>query len=1022
MRLFKHTIVALFDSGASTTVVGATGLAFLRSRKVSFTISPVSYHVLTADGVSQPCEGRFDLPFTLNGLTRIISCLMVPSVAHSFVLGMDFAVAFGISLDFRRRVFRTDGSPVSMELAPDPAICGLSSGSPIATIKDRSSLTSYQQQELDLTILRFGELVSEKLGRTTLYEHYIDTGDARPIKQRQYLLSPAMQSHLHGEVREMLRLGVIRESKSAWSSPILLVKKKSGELRACYDARKLNSVTVKDSYPLPRVDAILNRLRDARYLSSIDLRKAFWQIPLEASSCAKTGFCVPGMGLYEFVVMPFGLSTSAQALQRLLEKVVGPVLLGGEVFVYLDDVIIASETFEAHIRTLNQVASRLKDAGLTINIDKCNFCRPSLLFLGFVVDQHGLRTDPSKVSAITSFPTPRNTTEIKRVNGLISYYRRFIKDYAHLSAPITSLLKGKSKGQAIQWTPEAEDAFREIKKRITSAPVLASPDFTRKFYVQTDASDVAVGVVLFQKFDEGEHPIAFASRTLTSVERKYSSTERELIGVVFGIEHFRGYIEGTAFCVITDCSALKWLNSLREPTGRLARWSMRLSQFSFEIEHRPGRQNVVPDALSRTVHSLTISDLSPDGWYLEMIEKVRGQPDNFPNFRVQDDCLYKYLPSPYPMTSNIPEWKLVVPTDNRLLLLRQFHDDPSSGHFGVAKTMSRINELYYWPKLKQSVSQYVKSCKLCAAQKSDNKPPCGMMGKDKTVRFPFQLVSMDLMGPFPKSTKGNRFLFVVVDWFTKFVLVRPLRLANTKPIIEFLQQQVFSIFGVPQIVLCDNGSQFTSKEFTSYLQSVKVQKIWYTARYHPQVNPTERVNRVIGVALATLINVNHREWDKHVYEIAQAIRLAKHEATEVPPAFLMFGRHVPASGDFYGPVTNSDPIEISNRLFWSNELTFLPELYEEVQKRITQAYERNAKQYNLRRRDKRYAVGDVVWKRNFTLSDAGKYYSKKLAPKYVACRVKKVMSPLVYRLEDLNGRDVGQYHIKDLKENDCDFS
>ena len=307
------------------------------------------------------------------------------------------------------------------------------------------------------------------------------------------------------------------------------------------------------------------------------------------------------------------------------------------------------------------------------------------------------------------------------------------------------------------------------------------------------------------------------------MERKYSATERELIGVIFGIEHFRGYVEGTRFCVITDCAALKWLNNLREPTGRLARWSLRLSQFDFDIRHRPGKQNVLPDALSRAIYQIDIDNFSPDDWYRNMVLSVQDRPEEFPNFRVEGDFLYKYLPSPYPMESNIPDWKLIIPTDNRQEILRKCHDDIEGSHFGVSKTMHRITELYYWPKLKQSVSQYVKTCRICAAHKSDNKCRPGLMGSEKKIRFPFQLVSMDLMGPLPRSTKGNKFLFVVTDWFSKFVLVQPLRVATSKPIMKFLRESVFSVFGVPQIVLCDNGSQFVSREFTSFLDKYKVQ-------------------------------------------------------------------------------------------------------------------------------------------------------------------------------------------------------
>lgn len=998
----------LLDSGATVTVVGELGLRILDCAHVEYDVKPNGTSVVTADGVSQEVQGELQLPFTFKGVTKVIPCLVVPSVKQNFILGMNFGDAFGICLDFTNRTFSHNN---------EVRICT------IKCIRSRDSLLPDEQRRLQCVVNKFSELVSSKLGRVKGVEHFIDTGDARPFKQRQYLLSPAMEKHLHGEVDEMLRLGVIQPSKSPWSSPILLVNKKNGEKRACFDGRKLNSVTLRDSYPLPRIDAILNRLRDSSYLSSLDLTKAFWQIPLEESSRPKTAFTVPGRGLFEFKVMPFGLSNSPQTLQRTMDALFGPDLLNNEVFVYLDDIVIASPDFDSHIQTLTSVYERLKEAGFKINLEKCQFCRPSLSFLGFIVDHQGLRTDPNKVDCIVNYPVPNTTTEIKRLIGLISYYRRFLKNFSTIASPITSLLHGKKKGQAIGWTPEADVALKEIKLLISSAPVLVSPDFSKRFFIQTDASDVGLGAVLFQEQDGLEHPIAFASRTLTSTERKYAATERELLGVIFGVEHFRGYVEGTDFTVITDCASLTWLHNLREPTGRLARWCMRLAQFSFDVKHRPGAKNVVPDALSR-ISLLESHQTIPDQWYSDMIGKVREFPDKYPDFKVKNDVLFKHMPSPLPFVSNLPEWKMVVPTANRDSIMRQFHDDPSAAHLGIRKTMARISDFYYWPKLRQSVSRFIFNCKICAAQKSNHLGRAGLMGSEKEVNFPFECVSLDILGPLPTSRNGYQYVVVVTDWFTKFVLLQPLRKASAKLIIKFLREQVFSIFGVPRILMADNGSQFIAREFKDYLTGLGIKNVWYNARYHPQVNPTERVNRVLVTALSSYLKENHRSWDENLFEIASALRSAPHDATQVSPNFLVFGRHVPCSANFYAtdPITENSVLQIKSRMFWAKELAHLPEFYESVKKRLHQAYETNAKSYNLRKRPATFTVGDIVWKRNYLLSDAGVYFSKKLAPKYIACRVTKASpSGLTYHLEDLTGKDLGVWHLKDLKANTCDF-
>ncbi|KAK9729461.1 RNase H-like domain found in reverse transcriptase [Popillia japonica] len=432
---------------------------------------------------------------------------------------------------------------------------------------------------------------------------------------------------------------------------------------------------------------------------------------------------VRGRGLFEFCRMPFGLSCSPQTMCRLMDKVIlscssqtmcrlmDKVIcpsLEPYVFYYLDDIIVCTPNFETHLIVLRKdferlqhadfethlivlrkVFERLQHAKLTVNYEKCHFCRPSLKFLGFIVDQEGLRTDPDKVSAIVDYPTPKTTTQIKRLIGLVGYYRRFLKNFSALSSPITDLLRGRKKGQPITWTPEADKAFQEIKTALTTAPVLASPDFPQPFLINCDASDIGVGAVLYQAADGIEHPVAYASKNLNAAQRKYSTTEKELLAVIFAVEKFRSYVEGTRFTVITDHASLVWLHNLSNPTGRLARWGIRLSQFDFAIQHRKGSLNVVADALSRTNNEVAVLDLSSlktDRWYRDMVAKVKENPEKFPSFRVENNYLYKHILSRNPLGGNLSDWKIVVPTPHRGEILHKYHDAETAAHLGVSKT------------------------------------------------------------------------------------------------------------------------------------------------------------------------------------------------------------------------------------------------------------------------------------------------------------------------------------------------
>lgn len=1003
INICGHNFCCLLDSGATNTIIGDRGIQFFKEHGLAFVLQPVTNYVTTADGTSQSVQGRISLPITFRGVTRSVDCLLVASITQDVILGVNFGKTFGICFDFTNNAYSFDHE---VQI------------SAVNTITPISSLAPEQKAKLNQVVEKFNSLSSKNPGSTDLVTHYIDTGESRPFKQRQYSFSPAIQQHLNKEVDQMLAEGIIEKSNSPWSSPILMVRKKDETYRLCFDGRKLNELTVKDSYPLPLIDNILSHLRDSVYLTSLDLTKAFWNIPLEESSKAKTAFQVHGKGLYQFKVMPFGLCNSAQSMQRLMDTILGPEL-EKYVFVYLDDIVVATPTFELHIQVLEEVHKRIQAAGLKINIDKCKFCRDSLSFLGFVIDGSGLRTDPEKVDGIVNTPVPKTTTEVRRIIGVMQWYRRFIKDFSTLSAPITALIKEKKKGQSITWTPEAEVSFKTLKERLVSAPVLASPDFTKPFFIQTDASDVGLGAVLYQVFDGSEHPIAYASKTLTRTERNYSVTERECLAVLFGVEKFRGYVEGTEFTIETDHASLLWLYKLKDPVGRLARWCVRLSQFNFKIIHRKGSQNVVADFLSRNVASVNAISLEPDKWYENMIKQVKDKPNQFPDFRVVDDLLFKHFSPSHDVQSNLFDWKLVIPTPNRKQVMQESHDPATAGHFGVSKTHARVFERYYWPGMRKDIRHYVLTCSVCGSNKTTNQNKPGLCGQYKNVSFPFQCISLDFVGPFPRSKKGNTQLLVVTDWFTKFVLVQPMAKATAAGVIKFLENQVFLLFGVPQIVMCDNGVQFISKEFKSLMRKYKVHNVWYNARYHPQVNFTERVNKVIGTALSSYIkDCDHRTWDVEVFRVAQAIRTSQHESTGYTPAFLTFGRNVPIDGEYYGalPHNPQDVLDISDRLHRVQDVEHLTPIYDKVRERLRKAYETNARHYNLRRRPLKFSVGDKVYRTNFIQSDAAKNISRKLAPKYVICKVTKVLGTgNVYELSDLDNKILGNFHVKDLK-------
>ncbi|KAL1116779.1 hypothetical protein AAG570_005251 [Ranatra chinensis] len=503
VNVYGQPLLGLLDSGASGTLVGGEGWRVLRGLGLR-DYEGGATHVTMADGSRCVVHGCVDLPFELEGRVRVISALVVPSLTTPLILGTDVG-----------------------ELWPRvPEVSGpRGRGDP--------------KEKLDGVVREFIGRVGTPLGCTHRVQHLVDTGDSKPIKQRYYPVSPVMERAMHAELDEMLQAGVVEPSKSAWSSPVVMIRKKDGSYRFCVDYCKVNAR--RDAYPPPYVSHILVRLRNARYLWSLDIKSAYWQVPLSEESKERTAFTAPG-----------------PELER-------------HVFVYLDDVIVCSAQFDEHVETLDRVFKKLKEAGLTLNLE-CQFCRPELRYLG-------------------AAHRPSQERE-----GVV-------------------VVRG------------CERAFVQLKEHLVSAPVQTCPDFDRPFIVQTDASGKGIGAILSQELPDGERVVAYASRALSKAEMNYSITEQECLEVIWAVEKFRPYLEGTEFTVITDHTALKWLNGLKDPVGRLARWALWLQQHPFMVIHRPGKLHAAPDALSRDTAEVScsvveVTESSRDGWYQGMLERV----------------------------------------------------------------------------------------------------------------------------------------------------------------------------------------------------------------------------------------------------------------------------------------------------------------------------------------------------------------------------------------------------------------
>ncbi|XP_076299573.1 uncharacterized protein LOC143218325 [Lasioglossum baleicum] len=747
IRILGREIDALLDTGAQLSCINAE--AYEWALEQGMRASEPSTRISLADGTSMQPAGRIRLSFTALGTENQQDFTILPNMGPPVLLGIQAIAALRMNL---KPPYNIATWPTACLSEPCQQM-----GLRVPDEGARRQFDDFLQAEM--------KLFEAVPGRTNLIEHRIKLLDETPLKQRYQPRNPAMQAIINEEVAKMLNDRVIEPSSSPWSSPVVVVKKKDGKPRFCVDFRRLNDRSEKDAYPLPHIQATLEKLRGARYLTTLDLKNGYWQVPLEDASRPPTAFTVPGKGLFQFRVMPFGLHSAPATFQRLFDRIIGPEL-EPYAFAYLDDIIIASKTLEEHQRHLREVFRRLRAAGLRLNPDKCRFCVSSLRYLGHIVDQQGIRTDPEKTSAIAKITAPKNIREVRRFHVMASWYRRFVPNFAEIVEPLTQLTRKNAKWK---WTEAEEKAFQTLKDKLVTTPVLACPDFEQPFTLQTDASDHGLGVVLIQGPANKERVIAYASHTLSTTERNYSATEKECLAVVWGIRKMKPYLEGYHFTVLTDHQALRWLQQIDSPTGRLARWALELQQYDFDIQYRPGKLNHVADALSRIepVPGVSLLRTKPrnDSWYEKKMEAVQHDPASVPNSRIYEGKLQRRIP--HQLDYNEPDsgnaWRICIPATDREAVLRQFHDDPTAGHLGIAKTSVRIAQRYHWPGMFRDIARHVRSCVSCQQYKSPPVPPPGRLHANPGTQ-PWHTVSVDLVGPLPRThlaTRRTRSLFEV---------------------------------------------------------------------------------------------------------------------------------------------------------------------------------------------------------------------------------------------------------------------
>jgi len=764
-----------------------------------------------------------------------------------------------------------------------------------------------------------------------------------PIFIRSHRHPEAHKQIIHEQTAEMLNAGIAQPSKSPYGFPVVLVRKANGKMRFCVDYRALNGITVKDKFPLPRIDDNLDRLAHATLFSTLDFNAGYWGVPIMEKDKHKTAFHTHE-GLYEFNRMPFGLCNAPAHFSRQMQLIFG-TLRADFLTLYLDDICVASTSFAQHMEHLRLTFAKIRKANLRLNPSKCSFALPEVRHLGFTVSAQGVKPNSAKVDAILQMPSPNTRKRTRSCIGTFSYYRRFIRNFSKIAKPIMDLL---STSATFQWTPACEEALTKLKAALTSAPILSYADFTKPFLVHTDASRDGLAGVLSQMDASGkEHPIAFISRKLSKDEVKWDMRELEALAVVWTCETFRPYLLGHKFTLYTDNSAVRYMLT-NQKNAKLVRWSLRLSEFDFILQHRAGSANANADGPSRNPVD-SISDVEPHPVQVtfpdalvctvstsddteRLITDARNatnltkrqlataqREDAFfgPIFRRLDQARHDMIPiiddPTIAMTSafftlrdgllyrrtlrserNDPTVKreilqLSVPAKLVSTVLTTYHCSVWGGHHGIAKTIAILRQRFFWKRMKRSVAMFIRGCLKCATVKSHPPWRHGLLQHITTSR-PFEIVSMDFIQTLKMTDRGNQHILVMVDHFTNWVEAMPVKDMTAATVADIFYEQIICRHATPTTIVTDQGSQFLDGVIRHLNKNLAI-KHKKTTPYHPQTNTkAERFNKSLIKGLACMVDKNQSDWDLLIPSYLLAYRSAILDGLHDSPFFLLYGR------------------------------------------------------------------------------------------------------------------------------------
>ncbi|QRW07008.1 Transposon Tf2-7 polyprotein [Ceratobasidium sp. AG-Ba] len=729
----------------------------------------------------------------------------------------------------------------------------------------------------------------------------------KPVKGPVYPLRPSDDEELRRILKEQLDKGLIRPSKSRYCSPVIFVPKKNGKRRMCVDYRALNENTVKNSYPIPLISTLVEKLRGAKIFTTLDLKWGYNLVRIKEGDEWKTAFKTK-YGLFEYLVMPFGLCNAPAAFQNFMNEIFRDIL-DVYVIVYLDDILIFSKDPEDHAKHVAEVLRRLRFHQLYCNLSKCVFKAPEVEYLGVIANGEGVRANPAKITEAVNWATPKTVKGVQEFLGFVNYYRKFIEDFAGRAYPLYQLLRKESPWR---WGQNEESSFNILKRALVESPILIQPDVTKEFTLECDASDYATGAILNQLGKDGKlHPVAFYSKTLSPAERNYDIHDKELLAMIRAFKEWRHLLEGSEIPikVLSDHKNLEFFQTKRDLNRRQARWMGFLADYNYRIKYRSGAQNGKADILSRredlreqalkeggeipplispelfisailTDHSLNdmIRDALPDDKSVSKI--LKSLEENIPvkGWRLENDLLYYHD-------------RIYVPNELeiRRVVIESRHDNPAAGHPGHFRTLDLVSRDYYWSGMKKSIVKYVQACDSCIRNKHSNQAPPGLLQPIELPNKPWEEITYDLIVGLPMS-EGYDAILTVVDRLSKMVHFIPTHSnATAVDVANLFVNFVWKLHRLPRKTISDRGPNFNAKFLRQVYSRLGIEPHYSTA-YRPQVDgQSERLNQFIEIYLRHYINHRQTDWVAALPLGEFAYNNGKHAGSKHTPFFACYG-------------------------------------------------------------------------------------------------------------------------------------